>query len=351
MDMDFQVPSRKLATVRRIKEVRPHTNADALELAIIDGWQCVVKKGEFAANDAIVYFEIDSWVPTELAAFLSKGKEPREYMGVKGERLRTIRLRGEVSQGLVLPLSIMPNDWNEYWEEGQCVSEILNIQKWEKPMSANMQGNARRFFPNFIRKTDQERVQNRLRTLEARNPDEVYEVTLKLDGSSTTFYHYNGDTGVCSRNLELKTDESNEGNIFVQKYHELGIAEKLKALGRNIAIQGELWGEGINGNWEGVKGIHFNVFDVFDCDRYRYVGADERYDIVRKLDLHHTPIIGIGTLDSFDLHGLDIESFLKFADRPSVHNKVAEGVVFKSLRDPDFTFKVISNGYLLNGGE
>lgn len=339
---------RALATIRVIKELRPHTNADKLELAIVDGWQCVVIKGDFTEGQAIVYFEIDSWIPTELAPFLSKGKEPREYEGAKGERLRTIRLRGEVSQGLVLGLNILPSS---IYFEGDDVTEILNVKKWERPLAANMRGQARGNFPNFIQKTDQERIQNRLRTLEKRDDDEQWEVTLKLDGSSTTFYCYNGETGVCSRNLELKTDESNAGNIFVQKYHELGIDEKLKALGRNIAIQGELWGAGINGNWEGITTIEFNVFDVFDCDTYKYLTADERYAIIEQLDLKHTPIIGLGTLEAFDLGSLRIEDFLKFADRPSVINTVAEGVVFKSLKDPNFTFKVINNKFLLSGGE
>jgi len=348
---DMPTPSRKMATVRWVDEIRPIEGADAIELVILGGWQVVVKKGEFFAGLPCVYLEIDSWVPTEIAPFLSKGHEPREYEGVKGERLKTIRLRKQLSQGLVLPLSVLGDKWDEFFTEGQDVSEILGVVKYEKPLPANMRGNARRYFPNFIQKTDQERVQNRLRTLEAREDDEEYELTLKLDGSSTTFYHYNGDTGVCSRNLELKTDESNVGNVFVDKFHELGISDKLKALGRNIAIQGELWGTGINGNWEKVDGIYFHVFDVFDCDRYCYLRADERYAIVNALGLAHAPILGSGTLASLGVGDLRIESFLAVADRPSIFNKIAEGVVFKSLKDPNFTFKVINNRFLEKGGD
>lgn len=349
---DIPTYSRKLATIRIVDEIRPIAKADQIELAILGGWQVVVKKGEFQAGFPCLYIEIDSFVPHDVAPFLTKpGHDPREFEGVRGERLKTIRLRGEVSQGLVLPLSVLPEFWNEDWCVGQDVSEILNIKKYEKPLAANMRGNARRYFPNFIQKTDQERVQNRLRTLEAREEDEEYELTLKLDGSSTTFYHYNGDTGVCSRNLELKTDESNKGNVFVDKYHELGISDKLKALGRNIAIQGELWGTGINGNWEKVDGVYFSVFDIFDCDKYCYLGAYERYKIVHDLGLAHTPILGLGTLASMGMGSLRIEDFLAVADRASLFNKVAEGVVLKSLKEPNFSFKVVNNRYLLNGGE
>jgi RNA ligase (TIGR02306 family) len=361
---------RAMASIRQINEIRAHGNADALDLAIIDGWQCVVKKGDFTSGQLVVYMEIDSWVPNAIAPFLSKGKEPREFEGVKGERLRTVRLRGEVSQGLVLPLSVMPQDWKDTADFyglhhtdviGQDVSEILNVKKYERPLAANMQGQARGNFPNFVQKTDQERVQNLIGAITKRMamyPDESFEVSLKLDGSSTTFYVHPDDegvvqTGVCSRNLELKTDESNAGNIFVQKYHELGIAEKLRDYryhtGRSIAVQGELWGTGINGNWEGVDGINFHVFDVFDCDRYRYLDAAERYEIVERLGLPHVPVLGTATLANMGL--VTVDDFLKFADRPSLHNPVAEGVVFKSLLDPQFTFKAINNKYLLEGGD
>ena len=360
--------SRKMATIRVIDEIRPHTNADALELAIIGGWQCVVKKGDFQAGEKVVYFEIDSWIPHDIAPFLSKGHEPREYEGVKGERLKTIKLRKELSQGLVMPVMIIPEDkaenipWSarnwlengvERYEgpDGFDVSEILNVKKWERPLAANMRGNALRYFPSFIRKTDQERIQNCLRTLEWRDPKEEFEVTLKMDGSSTTFYHYDGEVGVCSRNVELKTDESNAGNLYVDMYHKLDIAEKLKDFGLNIAVQGELWGEGINGNWEGVKGVYFHVFDVFDINNYCYFDADIRGNIVQVLGLQHVPFIARGTLNELGLGSLKIEDFLKFADRSSIHNSVAEGVVFKSLTDPDFSFKVINNKFLLNGGE
>lgn len=95
---------RKLASIRRISEVRPIANADAIECAVVDGWTVVIKRGELQPGDLAVYFEIDSFIPYELAPFLSKGREPREFNGVKGERLRTVKLRGQLSQGLLLPL-------------------------------------------------------------------------------------------------------------------------------------------------------------------------------------------------------------------------------------------------------
>ena len=136
---------RKLATIRTIDELRPIEGADAIECATVGGWKVVAQKGLYKEGDLAVYFEIDSWIPTELAPFLSKGKEPREFEGIKGERLRTIKLRGQLSQGLLMPLAevIAIAGCTSPIQEGDDVSEWLNIQKWEKPMNAQLAGLAR----------------------------------------------------------------------------------------------------------------------------------------------------------------------------------------------------------------
>ena len=125
---------RKMATVRKIDSLRPIVGADAIECAHVGGWTCVVKKGEYTAGDLAVYLEIDSWVPTELAPFLSKGKEPRVFDGIKGERLRTVKLRGQLSQGLLLPLEPTCTNIESELIEGLDVSLPLNIVKWEMPI-------------------------------------------------------------------------------------------------------------------------------------------------------------------------------------------------------------------------
>ena len=111
---------RKLASVRVIDAISVIPGADAIEVATIGGWDVVVKKGEYKPGDIAVYFEVDSWIPTTLASFLTKpGQEPREYKGIKGERLKTVKLRGQLSQGLLLPLDVLPSipdstaDWKD----------------------------------------------------------------------------------------------------------------------------------------------------------------------------------------------------------------------------------------------
>lgn len=335
--------TRKLARIAQITEIKPIPEADVIECAVVEnGWNVVVKKGEYQVNDLAIYCEVDSWVPYELAPFLSKGQEPREYNGVKGERLRTVKLRGQISQGLLLPVEL-----SFFRDPGTDVTELLGIQKYEPPIPAQLSGDVEGVFPSFIPKTDQERCQNLYDEIFNEHYNETYEVTIKLDGTSCTIYHKDGKVGVCSRNWELKETED---NTLWKCAHSQGIIEGLKELGRNLAIQGELIGEGIQKNQEKIKGQKFYVFDIYDIDAGRYLNANERYEIQLEFTnigytLIHVPIINTCTLQ--DLNISSIEDLLKYADGPSLNPQAKrEGVVFKSL-DSDFTFKAISNKWLL----
>lgn len=188
---------RKLATIRRISELNPIPKADAIEVATVDGWKAVVKKGDFKVGDLAIYLEVDSWVPYELAPFLSKDKEPKEYNGVKGERLRTIKLRGQLSQGLLLPIDVAydedPPDYDHVFLEGDDVTELLGIQKWERPVPAQLAGLMKGSFPSFIPKTDQERCLSGNTLVETENG----LITIKdlVDTKSTQkVLSYNHDT-------------------------------------------------------------------------------------------------------------------------------------------------------------
>ena len=331
---------RKLASIRKIASIRPIPGADAIECVTVDGWDVVTKKGEFQVGDLAVYLEIDSWVPTTLAPFLSKGKEPREFEGIKGERLKTIKLKGQLSQGLLLPMSVIPKtQWvrDGFWNEGDDVTSLLGIVKWERPINPQLAGLAKGNFPSFIPKTDQERIQNIKHVLE--DPYERYEVTIKLDGSSFTAYHRDGEVGVCSRNLELKPSDDNAFWRVARKY---GVLELLAARG-NYAIQGELIGPGIQGNQEKLEDLEMYVFDVFDIDAQSYLTAEKRYNFLLDTKLQHVPIISPHTAIPQTL-----EKVLAMAEGPSLNPKAnREGLVFKSTRNPQLSFKAISNSWLL----
>ena len=353
--------TRKLASIAEITYIKPIEGADAIECAIVNGgWPVVVKKGEYQVNDLAIYLEIDSWVPHELAPFLSKGQEPREYNGVKGERLKTVKLCGQVSQGLLLPLNTPINGGPIDGGYGICVlglqggedvTETLGIQKWEPPIPSQLQGTMRGNFPHFIPKTDQERCQNLRKDIFETHKDDVYEVTTKLDGSSMTVYVKDGGIGVCSRNIDLV---ETEGNTFWKAARQQNIVDTLLELsaenGEEYAIQGELIGEGIQGNPEKLTGHKFFLFDIYSITVGRYLKADERYSILDKLNMNgasieHVPIVeqGLRVAQAYD----SIDELLEFAEGPSLNPQTKrEGLVFKSW-ESDFSFKAISNSYLL----
>jgi RNA ligase (TIGR02306 family) len=338
---------RKLASIKPITYIKPIEGADAIECAIVDGgWPVVIRKGEYQVGDIAIYLEIDSWVPHELAPFLSKGQEPREYNGVKGERLKTVKLRGQVSQGLLLPIELT------FWRDiGTDLTESLGIQKWEPPIPAQLQGTMKGNFPHFIPKTDQERCQNLRKDIFETYKDETYEVTLKLDGSSTTIYNMYDDYGVCSRNVDLK---ETEGNSFWKAARDQNIIEPLRELCKekhcDYALQGELIGEGIQGNPEKIKGQRFYLFDIYSMTDKRYMTPLERYAVLDQLkmlgaDIEHVPIIDQHVFLTQEYETID--DLLNFAEGSSLNPQTKrEGIVFKSW-DSDFTFKAIANSYLL----
>ena len=367
------VYKRKMASIRRIDEVGPIPDADAIEVATVGGWKVVVKKGEFKAGDLAVYCEIDSWIPTAVAPFLTKaGHFPKVYNGVEGEKLRTIRLRKQVSQGLLLPMAVLIIDYDTVPGEicisseaipdaasGVCttdmvgadVSEILNIQKWEAPpefTSADARGN----FPSFIIKTDQERVQNCYGQVSILFDGNTWEETEKGEGSSMTVYFNKSDDvgdpgtfGVASRNLDLKESEE---NTFWKMALELDLKNKLTELGLNIAIQGELCGPGIQGNIYQLSKHMFFVFDVFDIDKFEYYSPDERRELTAKLGLTDIPVLGKAVV----LSGWSCADLLKDADGKSVLGLVGclrEGKVYKlNAGRKRVSFKCVSNKYLEN---
>jgi RNA ligase (TIGR02306 family) len=344
---------RKMATVRQVDAVNPIPDADAIEVAVVGGWRVVIKKGEFVSGDLAVYCEIDSWIPHTIAPFLSKGTEPRVYNGVAGERLRTVKLRGQVSQGLLLPLSVLGKPEEVFAinpdSVGADVSEQLNIQKWEAPIPAQLAGEVRGMFPGFIPKTDQERIQNLTAEFADWSERKLHwEVTEKLDGSSMTVYVFDDDEGVCSRNLNLRETEGNSLWTVARRNDLIG---KIRSTGQNLAFQGELIGEGIQGNPYKIRGQEFYLFDIYDIGAGRYLTPLERQALAARLRVLCVPTVAAHA-NPYDTLGIvDIAQMLKFAEGKSVlmNTTEREGLVFK-CHEEAVSFKAISNKFLLKGG-
>jgi RNA ligase (TIGR02306 family) len=331
---------RKLASISRISEIQEIPGADLIELALVDGWKVVVaKEVGHKVNDLVVYCEIDSFLPIrEEFEFLRKSSYKK--MGdQEGFRLKTIRLRGQVSQGLILPMSVFAL-YPSNPTEGDDVTEALDIVKYEPPIPAELAGKVKGMFPSFIRKTDEERIQNLASEYEEMKKH-TYYVTEKLDGSSATFYYNNGEFGVCSRNLELL---ETEGNTFWKVARELDLENKLKEYGINLSVQGELIGEGIQGNPYKIKGQTVRFFNLFDIDLQVYHSLSVFKETMKVLGLETVPV-----LDTHFHLPPTIDKLLLMADGKSELNPNfdREGIVIRSL-DRKISFKVISNKFLLN---
>jgi len=337
---------RKLASIQKILGLEAIENADAIEKATVLGWQLVVKKGEFQIGDLCVYIEIDSILPD---------KPEFEFLKARGMRIRTIRLRGQVSQGICFPLSILPPEIP--LDEDTDLTEILGVEKYEMPIPAYLAGKIKGKFPSFIPKTDETRIQILQPLLDKYAGEKCY-ITEKLDGSSATYFLRNDEFGVCSRNLELLEDEENS---YWTVARSIGVEEKLRSLGKNIAIQGELVGEGIQGNKLRIKGQTIYFFNAFDIDKFEYYQFEQFNSIMTQLGLESVPVVEEHYFLENNIQSIVDKSVIKSGLRPEVW---AEGIVIRPYAEKldlmlstlignngRLSFKAINPEFLLKYGE
>lgn len=343
---------RKLASVQRVLSLEPIPNADAIELVRINGWQCIVKKQEFQVGDLGVFFEIDS-IPPDLPEFAflwtPRTAAPVEVIARPAKfRLRTMKLRGALSQGLLLPLSMFSLG---SVEEGDDLTERLNVEKYEPPVSVFIGQNvARGPFPAWLPKTDEMRVQSAPEVLDELR-GQPYVCTLKYDGTSATYTlsPFDGEFHVCSRNLSLLDGD----NVYWRLARELEI-ERILRDNPGFAIQGEVCGPGIQKNRLNLKASALFVFNVYDVANARYLNDEEMRAFCTRVGL-----IAVDIIERGDAFAHTQESLLALAEGfyPNTRNE-REGIVIRPQRETvspilagRLSFKAISNRYLLKEGE
>jgi RNA ligase (TIGR02306 family) len=333
---------RKLASIQKITEILPIDGADKIVCVKILGWQCVALKTEFKVNDLCVFFEIDSVLP--IAQWNDHlRKEPNKQL-----RIKTIRLRGTLSQGLAMPLSILPDG---QYEVGQDVTQLVGVTKYEPFVPAHLSGVAKGNFPAFLHKTDEPRLQSSPNVLqEAIDKNLVLVGTLKMDGTSFTAYRRDADFGVCSRNLDLTQTEDNAHWKMARK---IKLEEILRSESRNLCVQGEMVGPGIQANRLGFKEVELHLFNLYDIDTGKYFSHNELIEFGKK---HNIKVVETLSVIQFsnDMAPRDVNYLLNIANELNYSNGTpAEGIVWRPTVETysevlkgRMSFKTISNRYL-----
>lgn len=369
---------RKLAHIEMITALSPIEGADRIEVATVLGWQCVVKKGEFKVGQRIVYIEVDSIMPE---------KPEYEFLRDRKFRIKTIKLKGQISQGLVIAL---PKTWDTR-PIGMDVTVDLGIEKYLTPSErseeeeqakkiANERNKLKKFmmryswyrrmflskkqkngFPFWVSKTDEERIQNMPNVLEKFKDYEIY-VTEKVDYQSATFTgkmvsKYSGILGklfpksfklvVCSRN-QVNNDKNSLYWQIAKKYR---IEEILKE-NPSLTIQGEQGSPSVQGNKYKIKEPAFWVFNIIDHEKNYHYNRFEMVAFCEKYDLPLVPLVYINDKPYCKLSelGTTVQELVEFSKGKSVlANIPREGIVVRCIEDGKkvFSFKVINPNFLL----
>ena len=351
-----------LASVQKVLSVTKHPNADTLSICTVLGWQCIIKLDQFKENDLVGYIMIDTVVPE---------KEEFEFLRDKKFRVRTIKLRGELSQGLVVPLP------EGKWKEGDDLTDIIGVKKYEKPDNnpiretkpkrpttfwprlkydfkyhylyrwfPKLRPKTRSMFPkHLVPITDEERIQNIPKVLEQYKGKD-FIASHKLDGSSITIIHEKNFLGksvyrICSRRFELH----DKNNDWYKVFDSTNFKQYIDLLVRyfntnNIIVQGEAIGS-FNGNHHNLKSNEIRLFNIY-VDGKR-IDPLEFWKAVTGLNIPYCPVYWRGNLN------FTLPEILEFAQIPDpINPKVpVEGLVFRSVDDSNISWKVVSNQYLL----
>lgn len=364
---------RKLASVQRITKLSPIEGADKIEVADVLGWHVVVQKSDnFKVGDLVIYCEVDSLLPLhEKFEFLGKGSAPKTMFvdgrEIQGYRIKTIVLRGQISQGICFPLTLLDlrrtdsetkesfavEDETERMEalkgifkEGYDLTKIMGIHKYDMPLPAEMAGAAIGSLPGDIPKTDETRIQFLPNLLE-RYADTPFYVTEKLDGASITIFMRDGGLHVGGRGYDLLPSDS----IMWKTARELQLESRLE---NELVLQGEIFGPGINGNHLKQSKHAIRFFNVYSTKEGRYLSLDDFLHVLTALRVDSVPLIKT----DFKLPKT-VDEIVEYATRNSIINPnvKAEGIVVRPMNeqlDPDLgrlSFKVISPKYLLKHDE
>ncbi len=334
---------RQLVTIEEVADVVAIADADAIEAVHVRGWTVVAKKGQFRVGERCVYIEIDAALPLsdDRFAFLEPRGAKTDIDGSRIHVLKTARLRGVYSQGLVLPIDQFPELIAA--EPGADLAVVLGIKKYEPPLPAGLGGDQVGAFPTSLaRKTDAERAQNLVQIWPELLAAGPWIATEKLDGTSLTVINDGGELRVCGRNWELRDGP----NVYWEAVRSTGAEHHLLS---GEVLQAEVYGEGIQANPLRVRGRRVGVFGFF-----RGLDAVPREEWPEWLRPLAVPVYkGLELPDTVDAALIQVDGLASLVNP----QRRSEGVVWarpsgKGLQELEWRsiFKVISNAYLVKQG-
>lgn len=334
---------RKLASVQRIWDIEPIEGADRIELAHVLGWTVVVKKGEFKVGDLGVYFEIDSFLPMKKEfEFLQNSSYRNSNILGEGYRLRTQRLRGVLSQGLLLPMDILPGKA----DLGDDVSEMLGVRKWEIEERATTGGTIIGNLPYDVPHTDEVRVQAEPELI---NEFSDYYITTKMDGSSHSLSVDDNGFHVTGHNYEYR-DGSFYTLAMKRGYKEVMESYVEEHGLKTLTLQGEFCAPGIQGNRLRLNQPEWYVFTV--RVNGKRLGMESTTDVLNELGMLMVPIEEVG--ENFPEKYPTVEAVLKRAEGEYPNGGLKEGIVIRPLEpkwcdliNAELSMKAVNNKYLL----
>lgn len=335
---------RELVTIEKIAALNPIEGADLIEVATVRGWQVVVKKGEFQVGDDCLYFEIDSMLPVTDTRFeFLAGRGIRtDADGNTGHVLRTMKMKGQYSQGLVMPVE----QFDEIGQQSGDIAGTLGVIKWEPPIPAELSGQMRGSFPSWCSKTDSERIQNLpdIFPLE----DNGWLATEKIDGMSCTMTLRDDEFHVASRNVNFIESPNNTMWRLAREHGIEDLLQSLRNTHQSVTLQGEVFGEGIQKNRLKMKGHHLRFFNL-SYDHEDATWGNLEWFIPADLLVPPVPLRAPESPQEA-LEQVEALESLVAPGRP------AEGVVWRPWDRKEFrtgikSFKVLSNKYLLKTKE
>ena len=356
--------------VGRISEIRPIEGADNIELTIVNGWHSITKKGQYNVDELVIVATTDAVIPVAIS----------DEMGVtgylrKGQRVRTVKLRGVYSECLIVSMDILA--WNDDLEEGMDMMDILQIYKYEPPVKmVEMSVGGRKIKyhqnPNFH---VYHKFPNLKNAPEMFNEEDMVTITRKLHGTNARYgivrkkklslldrvRKFFGNKWVefeyvyGSHNVEKGSDSQGfySTDVWRTVADEYKIKEKLwdyvktyfipQHLGSGVVIYGEIYGHGIQKNYEyGLKDIKFAGFDVEIDGEYKPFFTER--GIFDTLELPKVELLYSGPWNK------EIQDSFVFGNMIEGTKVPHEGIVVKSLSgERNKVAKVINPDYLIYG--